>query len=150
MIHSIFQTRVRYAETDRMDVVHHSNYLIWFEAARIQMLDEIGLSYKTMEADGFMIPVLAAELNYKKPAFFDDRLDIHLTMTKRPRARFWFDYEVRRGNELLATGQTTHGFMDGHGRGMRPPSVFLDQIHSAWENDTTQTNGSSPIESAEE
>ena len=56
MIHTVYQTRVRYVETDRMDVVHHSNYLVWFEAARIQMLDEIGLPYKQMEEDGFLIP----------------------------------------------------------------------------------------------
>ncbi|MFP4156254.1 MAG: acyl-CoA thioesterase [Opitutales bacterium] len=133
MIHSVFKTRVRYAETDRMDVVHHSNYLIWFEAARIQMLDEIDLPYKQMEADGFLIPVLSAQLDYKQPAFFDDRLEIHLTMPKLPRARFFFDYTVRRGDQLLATGQTTHGFMNSGGRGMRPPAPFLERIEAAWE-----------------
>ena len=132
MIHSVFQTRVRYAETDRMDVVHHSNYLIWFEAARIQMLDEIGLSYKQMESEGFLIPVLSAQLSYKLPAFFDDRLKIHLTMPKLPRARFFFDYEVRREDQLLALGQTTHGVMDGKGRGIRPPPHFLERLEAAW------------------
>jgi acyl-CoA thioester hydrolase len=133
MIHSVFKTRVRYAETDRMDVVHHSNYLIWFEAARIQMLDEIDLPYKQMEADGFLIPVLSAQLDYKQPAFFDDRLEIHLTMPKLPRARFFFDYTVHRGEQLLATGQTTHGFMNSRGCGMRPPTPFLERIEAAWE-----------------
>jgi acyl-CoA thioester hydrolase len=135
MIHSQFQVRVRYAETDRMDVVHHSNYLIWFEAARIQMLDEIGLPYKAIEADGYLIPVLAAQLSYKKPAFFDDRLDVHLFMRRLPRARFVFDYEVKRDSVLLATGETTHGFMDANGRGLRPPSAFLKKIEAAFKDD---------------
>ena len=132
MIHTIYQTRVRYVETDRMDVVHHSNYLAWFEAARIQMLDEIGLPYKQMEEDGFLIPVLGVELSYKLPAMFDDRLEIHLYMREFGRARFHFDYEVRRGETLLATGKTTHGFMDPAGKPLRPPATFIEQVKEAW------------------
>lgn len=132
MIHSVYQTRVRYAETDRMDVVHHANYLVWFEAARIQMLDEIGMPYKQMEADGYLIPVLGAELSYKRPALFDDRLDIHLYMREFPRARFSFEYKVFRGDCLLAEGRTTHGFMDPNGRGIRPPAHFIKQLESVW------------------
>ncbi|MGB1127905.1 MAG: acyl-CoA thioesterase [Opitutales bacterium] len=132
MIHIISNFRVRYAETDRMDVVHHSNYLIWFEAARIQMLDEIGLPYREIEANGFFIPVLSATLDYKKPALFDDRIEVHLYMREKPRARFQFEYEVYKGKERLATGQTAHGFMDKNGKGIRPPEDFLKRIETAW------------------
>lgn len=132
MIHSISQIRVRYAETDRMDVVYHSNYLIWFETARILMLDQIGLPYRELEAEGFFIPVLSASLDYKRPARFDDRLDIHLFMRDKPRARMRFEYEVRRGEELLTTGSTTHGFMDAKGRALRPPQAFLEKVEQAW------------------
>ncbi len=135
MIHTIYQTRVRYAETDRMDVVHHSNYLVWFEAARIQMLDEIGLPYKDLEGEGYFIPVLGANIDYRKPAFFDDRLEVHLYMREQARARFHFDYEVRRGEDLLASGSTTHGFMDRNGKGMRPPADFVAVVRKAWGRD---------------
>jgi acyl-CoA thioester hydrolase len=136
MIHTISKFRVRYVETDRMDVVHHSNYLVWFEAARIEMLDQIGLPYTEVEAAGFFIPVLGVSIDYKRPAFFDDRIEVHLFMREQPRARFRFDYEVRRDGELLATGQTTHGFMDGQGKALRPPEAFLKLIQEAWARET--------------
>ncbi|HKK19334.1 MAG TPA: thioesterase family protein [Opitutales bacterium] len=133
MIHTISKFRVRYAETDRMQVVHHKNYLVWFEAARIEMLDEIGLPYAGVEAEGFMIPVLGATIDYKRPAYFDDRIEVHLYMREKPRARFRFDYEVRRDGELLAAGQTTHGFMSANGKALRPPEAFLAKVLEAWD-----------------
>ena len=132
MIHSISKIRVRYAETDRMDVVYHSNYLVWFETARIRMLDQIGIPYREIEARGLFLPVLTASADYKRPARFDDHLEIHLYMKKKPRARMHFEYEVKRGDELLATGATSHGFMDKEGKGMRPPEEFLKLIEAAW------------------
>ena len=132
MIHSVSKFRVRYVETDRMDVVHHSNYLVWFEAARIEMLDQIGLPYTEVEAAGCFIPVLGASVDYKRPAFFDDRIEVHLYMREKPRARFHFDYEVLRDGELLATGQTKHGFMDKQGKAIRPPEVFLAKVLKMW------------------
>ena len=135
MIHSISNFRVRYAETDRMKVVHHRNYLVWFEAARIEMLDQIDLPYVGVEAQGFFIPVLSATVDYKKPAFFDDRIEVHLFLREKPRARFRFDYEVWRDGERLATGHTTHGFMDENGKALRPPEAFLAKILTAWSED---------------
>ena len=133
MIHTISHIRVRYAETDRMDVVYHSNYLVWFETARILMLDEIGIPYLEIEARGLRLPVLTATAEYKRPARFDDRLEIHLFMREKPRARFRFEYEVRRGDTLLAVGTTSHGFMDTNGKGLRPPEEFLAKINAAWQ-----------------
>ena len=135
MIHTVSNVRVRYAETDRMDVVYHSNYFVWFETARILMLDGLGIPYKEMEAQGYRIPVLDATAQYKLPAQFDDRLEVHLFMREKPRARFRFEYEVRRGDSLLCTGSTTHGFMDAEGRGLRPPTEFLAKIAAAWTGD---------------
>ena len=132
MIHSISKVRVRYAETDRMDVVHHSHYFVWFETARILMLDQIGIPYKEIEARGFLIPVLGVGAEYRQPARFDDRLNIHLFMREKPRARFRFDYEVRRSDDLLATATTMHGFMNANGKGLRPPTEFLEKLESAW------------------
>lgn len=132
MIHTLSKIRVRYAETDRMDVVYHSNYLIWFETARIQMLDQIGIPYREIEARGLFLPVLTVSAEYKRPARFDDHLEIHLFMKKKPRARMHFEYEVRRGEEILVTGTTSHGFMDKNGRGQRPPEDLQKRIEAAW------------------
>jgi len=132
MIHTIKEIRVRYAETDRMGVVYHSNYLIWFEAARIQMLDEIGLPYREIEERGLFLPVLTVSAKYIAPALFDDRLEVHLFMKERPRARMFFNYEVRRGEQLLVTGESSHGFMDQSGRGQRPPDDVMAKIAETW------------------
>ncbi|MEN8663237.1 MAG: acyl-CoA thioesterase [Lentimonas sp.] len=137
MIHTISKIRVRYAETDRMDVVYHSNYLIWFETARILMLDEIGIPYTEIEKRGLLLPVLTASAAYKSPARFDDRLDVHLYMRTKPRARMRFEYEVKRGDTLLCNGETTHGFMDLNGKGMRPPTDLVKKIEAAWAQDMT-------------
>ena len=132
MIHCISKIRVRYAETDRMDVVYHSNYLVWFETARILMLDQIGMPYSEIEARGLFLPVLTVSAEYKSPARFDDYLEIHLFLKKKPRARMHFDYEVRRGDKLLAIGHSSHGFMDRSGKGQRPPDDLVKLIEAAW------------------
>jgi acyl-CoA thioester hydrolase len=132
VIHSVSKIRVRYAETDRMDVVYHSNYLVWFETARILMLDQIGMPYREIEARGLFLPVLSVSAEYKSPARFDDHLEIHLFLKKKPRARMHFDYEVRRGDELLATGQSSHGFMNRSGKGQRPPEDLVKLLEAAW------------------
>ncbi|MEM1221450.1 MAG: thioesterase family protein [Verrucomicrobiota bacterium] len=132
MIHTITKIRVRYAETDRMDVVHHSNHLVWFELARIEMLDTLGIPYKEMEAQDLMIPVLSASVEYLSPSFFDDRLEIHLFMKEKPRARFFFEYEVKSGEALIATAKTSHAFMNKAGRGLRPPKEFLELLDQYW------------------
>lgn len=133
MIHTISKFRVRYAETDRMKVVHHRNYLVWFEAARIEMLDRIGLPYAGVEAQGFFIPVLSASVDYKRPAFFDDRIEVQLFLREKPRARFRFDYEVLREGQGLATGHTIHGFMNETGKALRPPEAFLAKVLEYWD-----------------
>lgn len=127
------EIRARYVETDRMNVVHHSHYFAWFEAARIQLLDHIGLPYRDLEAQGRLIPVLEAQANYQRPAHFDDRLKIELRLLEPPRARFRFDYIVTRESEVLTTGYTVHAFMDRAGKALRPPEDFLRciAIHAA-------------------
>ena len=133
MIHTISKIRVRYAETDRMGVVYHSNYFVWFETARILLLDQIGSPYKAIEANGLFIPVLEAKASYLSPARFDDRLDVHIYMRNKPQVKFYFEYEVKLAKKLLVKGRTTHGFMDKNGKGMRPPNHFIEQINAAWD-----------------
>ena len=115
-----------------MDVVYHSNYLVWFETARILMLDAVGMPYTEIEGRGLFLPVLTVSAEYISPARFDDQLEIHLFMKKKPRARMHFDYEVRRGDELLAIGQSSHGFMDSSGKGQRPPEDLVKMMEAAW------------------
>ena len=99
------------------------------------MLDQIGMPYSEIEANGLFLPVLTVSAEYKSPARFDDHLEIHLFLKKKPRARMHFDYEVRRGEELLAIGQSSHGFMDRNGKGQRPPDDLIKLLEVAWINE---------------
>ncbi|MEM8550451.1 MAG: thioesterase family protein [Verrucomicrobiota bacterium] len=128
MIQTQTTLRVRYAETDKMGLVYHANYLTWFELARIVMLDELGYPYKQLEADGYFIPVLEVSARYLKPAHFDDTITVMATMPEKPFVRFGFSYEVKRGDELLATGTTKHAFMSPAGEPLRPPKALLERL----------------------
>lgn len=124
MIQARAQVTVRYAETDMMGIVYHANYLPWFEVARTQLLREQGFPYRQLEADGYRIPVLDVAAKYLRPAVYDDTLTIIATMKEKPLLRLRIEYEVRRGDELLATGHSSHAFCDLHGRPTRPPAAF--------------------------
>lgn len=125
MIQSRTQVVVRYAETDMMGVVYHGNYLPWFEVGRTTLLKELGLPYRQLEAEGFRLPVLEVTAKYLRPAVYDDTITIVTTMRERPLLRIRLEYEVRRGEELLATGSTVHAFIDREGRPVRPPASVV-------------------------
>jgi acyl-CoA thioester hydrolase len=125
VITSRVQVTVRYAETDMMGVVYHGNYLPWFEIGRTTLLKEVGLPYRQLEAEGYRLPVLEVSAKYLRPAVYDDTLTIVTTMREKPLLRIRLDYEVRRGDELLATGETVHAFIDLQGRPVRPPSTMV-------------------------
>jgi acyl-CoA thioester hydrolase len=122
MIVSRAQVTVRYAETDMMGVVYHGNYLPWFEIGRTTLLKEMGLSYRQLETDGYRLPVLEVGVKYLRPAVYDDTLTIVTTLPDRPLLRIRLEYEVWRGEELLATGYTVHAFIDREGKPVRPPA----------------------------
>jgi acyl-CoA thioester hydrolase len=128
MIQTRATVTVRYAETDMMGIVYHANYLPWFEVARTQLLRENGFPYKQLEADGYRIPVLEVAAKYLRPAVYDDTLTIVATIREKPLLRIRIDYEVRRGDELLATGQSSHAFCDLQGRPTRPPPAFAERM----------------------
>lgn len=125
MIQSRSQVTVRYAETDMMGVVYHANYLPWFEVGRTTLLKELGLAYRQLEADGYRLPVLEVSAKYLRPALYDDVLTILTTLTEKPLLRIRLEYEVRRGDELLATGHTVHAFIDREGKPVRPPATAV-------------------------
>jgi acyl-CoA thioester hydrolase len=129
MIQSRVQVTVRYAETDMMGIVYHGSYLPWFEIGRTTLLKEHGISYRELETAGYRLPVLEVDVKYLKPAFYDDTLTIVTTLGEKPVFRIQLAYEVRRGDELLATGHTAHAFIDREGRPVRPPPHFSQRMN---------------------
>lgn len=128
MIQSRASVTVRYAETDMMGIVYHANYLPWFEVARTQLLREQGFPYRQLEADGYRIPVLEVAAKFLRPAVYDDNLTIVVTMREKPLLRIRLEYEVFRGEELLATGRSAHAFCNLNGRPTRPPPAFVAKM----------------------
>jgi len=120
--------RVRYSETDQMGVVYHGNYAQYFEMGRVEWLRNMGISYKWMEDNGIMLPVVSLTMNYKKPARYDDLLTIKTTMLKLSSVKIEFDYEItNENNELLTTGYSVLVFVDMKtGRPTAPPKYILD------------------------
>jgi acyl-CoA thioester hydrolase len=128
MLQSRAQVTVRYAETDMMGIVYHGSYLPWFEIGRTTLLKEIGLPYRQLEADGYHLPVLELAAKYLRPAVYDDVLTIVTTMREKPLLRIRLEYEVFRGEELLATGSTLHAFIDLQGKPVRPPAAVVEKM----------------------
>jgi len=106
-----------------MGVVYHANYFVWFEVARTDWLRATGWSYREMEAEGFSLPVLEAQCEYKQPARYDDELDVRATGGLLTGVRVEFVYElVRAADGLeLARGRTVHATIDRQGRPCRLP-----------------------------
>jgi len=102
---------VRYAETDQMGIVHHSNYAVWYEQARTEFIRHFGLSYGEMEKRGIWLPLLSLHCDYKGPAFYEDRLVIKTSIGLLTPSRIQFNYEVwREGTKRINTGCTQHAF----------------------------------------
>jgi acyl-CoA thioester hydrolase len=120
--------RVRYAETDKMGVVYHSNYLIWFEIGRTDWLRDTGWTYREMEAGGIQLPVIEAHCEYRQGARYDDDVEIRTRAKKLSPVRVQFDYEaIRRADGArLATGHTVHATIDLKGRPIRMPDRVRD------------------------
>lgn len=114
MDHKPYVRRVQYYETDQMAIVHHSNYIRWFEEARLDLLNQLGRNYKAMEARGILIPVIDVSCNYLISARYDDVLEIIPSLTQYTGVRLGFRYEVRNQatGDLCATGASTHCFLD--------------------------------------
>ena len=132
MIESRVKVTVRYAETDMMGIVYHANYLPWFEVGRTTLLKDIGVPYKRLEEEGFRLPVLEISAKYLRPAVYDDTVEVVTTIREKPLLRIRLEYEVRRGDELLATGSSVHAFVDTEGRPVRPPQWASEMIGKAF------------------
>jgi|UniRef100_UPI004049A523 acyl-CoA thioester hydrolase len=132
MITSRSQVTVRYAETDMMGVVYHANFMPWFEIGRTTLLKEQGLQYRELEAQGYRLPVLEISAKYHRPAVYDDTLTIITVLKEKPLLRIRLSYEVRRGHELLATGESSHAFVDLQGKPVRPPPIFVERMNAVF------------------
>ena len=124
--------RVRYSETDRMGYCYYGNYAQYFEIGRIEWLSSLGVSYKEMEAQGIMLPVVVLNINYSKPAFYEDVLIITTSLIKPPEVSIEFKYELHNeGGELLTTAYTKLVFVDSKSRSpIRCPDFFLDKLQN--------------------
>jgi acyl-CoA thioester hydrolase len=118
----------RYSETDAMGIVYYANYLIYFEVARTTALADLGHPYWEMEKKGWLIPVLSAHCEYRKPARYGDTLVLRTRRMRLGKARIRFEYELRREGEdaLLVNGYTEHAFMSPEGRPLRPPAELME------------------------
>ncbi|MBR2428666.1 MAG: acyl-CoA thioesterase [Alistipes sp.] len=122
--------RVEYHHTDQMGVVHHSNYVKFFEAARTEWLRAIGLTYAEMEYRGVMMPIVEVNVKYKHPALYDELITVRAIVDEMPMARMVFRYEItgEDGREV-ATGSTTLGFIDRETRRpQRAPKWLLEVL----------------------
>ncbi|MFD1014989.1 acyl-CoA thioesterase [Winogradskyella rapida] len=122
--------KVRYGETDQMGVVYHANYAAYFEVGRTEWLREFGLSYKGMEDDGIMLPVVSLSINYKNSAHYDDVLTVKTMLKKMPTASIEFSYEIYNESEvLLVTGNTVLAFVNmERNRPTRCPKYLLEKL----------------------
>jgi len=110
--------KVQYYETDQMGIVHHSNYIRWFEEARTDMMDNAGFGYAKMEEAGVMSPVLSVECEYKTMTRFGESVIINVDIIKYNGIRMEIDYKIcdRETNEIRCMGKTTHCFLNKEGK----------------------------------
>jgi acyl-CoA thioester hydrolase len=120
------QIRVRYAETDRMGLLHHANYLVYFEQARTELLRTRGVAYKDLEDQGYFLVIARAEVRYKNPAHYDDVLTIRTTVTRTTPVRLEHRYEVFRDGALICEGATTLACVNGEGKLQAMPSWLVE------------------------
>jgi len=122
--------RVRYAETDKMGIVYYANYLVWFEIARTDWLRTTGWTYRSMEDEGYGLPVIEAHCDYKRSARYDDEVAITVTARLVSAVRLAFDYTVSRPADgtLIASGHTIHAAVDRAGRPVRLPARVKDVL----------------------
>lgn len=126
--------RVRYAETDQMGVVYHSNHLIWFEVGRVEFLRQMGFSYRDMEReDGLFIAVAEAKCRYRAPVYYDEEVLVRTRLKTVRESVIVFSYELARANNgaLLAEGETTHVVTNSEMKVSALPGKYLSVFRSA-------------------
>ena len=122
--------RVRYAETDQMGYMYYGNYAQFYEVGRVEMLRSMGMTYRSMEDDGIMMPVLEMKTKYLKPALYDEEITVKVIMEKMPSVRIHFKYELfNEAQELINIGETTLVFIDiQKNKPCLPSAYFMEKI----------------------
>jgi len=117
---------IYYRDVDQMGVVYYTRYFEYFEQARTELFNSIGLNWSHIEKDGYYLPVVSAFCKYFQGANFEDKIIVNTKLLEKPRARVKFDYEIVRESDrrILVTGYTNHGFTDHDGKPTRPPKKF--------------------------
>lgn len=116
--------RVRYAETDRMGLLHHANYFVYFEAGRTELLRQRGVSYRDIEDAGHYLVIIDAGCKFKRPAYYDDLLTLRTIVARVSHVKIVHHYQVLRDGVLLAEGHTTLACVDKDGK----PQPLPDQL----------------------
>ncbi len=134
MIQFEIQYRVCYADTDKMGYMYYGNYARLYEIARVEMLRNLGVSYKKLEDDGIGLPVVENYSKFHFPAKYDDLLTIRCEVTEMPNVRITFNYSIFNTNQkLIHEGKTTLVFMNmSQQKVIRVPEVVLDFIKKDW------------------
>jgi acyl-CoA thioester hydrolase len=117
--------RVRYAETDRMGLLHHANYIVYFEMGRTELLRERGISYRDIEDSGHLLVVIEVGCKFKRPAYYDDLLTLRTTVERVTHVKIVHRYEVFRDGTLLAEGHSTLACVDREGKPQALPDSLL-------------------------
>src|SRR5947209_16552393 len=116
--------RVRYAETDRMGLLHHANYLVYFEQGRTELLRSQGIAYRDLEDQGFLLVLTRVQVRYRSPARYDDLLTLRTTVVRTTMVKIEHRYELMRDSVLLAEGETTLGCVDRTGKVQVLPALL--------------------------
>lgn len=127
----ISKIRVSYSDTDQMGIVHHSNYLKYYETARWNLFRHLGTPYKKLEEDGYLLPVINIQMQFLKPAFYDEELQIETSMVAFGGPKIQLTYRLfNEAAELINTARVTLGFMSLNSRkACKPPSY----VQEKWE-----------------
>ena len=128
MIIAATKLRVRYQETDRMGIVYHSNYFVWFEIGRTELFKKIGISYLDLESRGYSLLVTEAHCSYKASATYDDEVEVLTRLAELKNSSLVFNYEVRKGNTVITSGTTKHVFLDRGGKIVRIPAMLVEAL----------------------
>jgi acyl-CoA thioester hydrolase len=124
---AVIDVEVRYAETDQMGIVHHANYVVWFELARTRLCSVSGVHYAEIERSGYLLMVTGVEARYHRPSRYGDVVQVHCWCERMGSRGLRFAYEVRNGEERLVTGATDHIWIDKtSGRPCRTPEALRE------------------------
>jgi len=122
--HDEIQFRVRYAETDRMGLLHHANYFVYFEMGRTELLRKRGVSYREVEDAGHFLVIVDIGCKFKRPAFYDDELTLRTTVARVTHVKIVHHYQLSRGGVLLAEGHSTLACVDKEGKPQALPDML--------------------------